>query len=231
MAGKNTAVFGIFQTRAHAERAVDQLNRVGFSTQNISVLMSDKDSSHEFATEKNTKAPEAAATGAGVGGGVGGAVGLLAGLGALAIPGVGPLIAAGPIMGALAGLGVGGALGGLVGGLVGMGIPEYEAKRYEGRVKDGGVLLSVHCDSSEQVSTAKDVLKAAGAEDISSAGEKAVSTHGVATDSRGDDYTGRSVNTNDVETAQWKKDELGKDVNRDVVPDVAIPTNKYKQSA
>ena len=104
MAGKNTAVFGIFQTRANAESAVDQLNRAGFSTQDISVLMSDKNSSHEFATEKNTKAPEAAATGAGVGGGVGGAVGLLAGLGALAIPGVGPLIAAGPIMAALAGL-------------------------------------------------------------------------------------------------------------------------------
>ncbi len=227
MAGKNTAVFGIFQTRANAESAVDQLNRAGFSTQDISVLMADKSSSHEFATEKNTKAPEAAATGAGVGGGVGGAVGLLAGLGALAIPGVGPLIAAGPIMGALAGLGVGGALGGLVGGLVGMGIPEYEAKRYEGRVKDGGVLLSVHCDSSDEVSAAKDVLKAAGADDISSAGEKSVSTHGVDTRGRNDDYSGRSINTNDVETTQWKADQFEKDVNRDVVPGVPHPTSKY----
>ena len=206
---------------------VDQLNRAGFSTQDISVLMSDKNTSHEFATEKNTKAPEAAATGAGVGGGVGGAVGLLAGLGALAIPGVGPLIAAGPIMGALAGLGVGGALGGLVGGLVGMGIPEYEAKRYEGRVKDGGILLSVHCDSSDEVSTAKDVLKAAGADDISSAGEKAVSTHGVDRNGGKDDYSGRSINTNDVETTRWKTDEFDKDVNRDVVPDLPRPTSKY----
>lgn len=182
MAGKNTAAFGIFMSRASAEAAVDQLKAAGFSTQDVSVLLSDKDGSHEFATEKNTKAPEGAATGVGVGGTVGGALGLLAGIGALAIPGVGPLIAAGPIMGALAGLGVGGAVGGLVGALVGMGIPEYEAKRYEGRVKDGGILLSVHCDSSEEVSRAKDVLKAAGAEDISSAGEKSVSTHGVDTD-------------------------------------------------
>jgi len=182
MAGKNTAVFGIFSNRVSAETAVDRLTAAGFSAKDISVLMSDKDVSHEFAAEKNTKAPEGATTGAGVGGTVGGALGLLAGLGALAIPGVGPLIAAGPIMAALAGVGVGGAVGGLVGALVGMGIPEYEAKRYEGRVKDGGILLSVHCDSSEEVSKAKDLLKAAGAEDIASAGEKSVSTHGVDTD-------------------------------------------------
>jgi hypothetical protein len=112
---------------------------------------------------------------------VGGTVGLLAGLGALAIPGVGPLIAAGPIMGALAGLGAGGAVGGLVGALVGLGIPEYEAKRYEGRVKDGGILVSVHCDSSDEVSRAKDILKQAGGEDVASAGEKSVSSH-TATD-------------------------------------------------
>jgi len=106
-------------------------------------------------------------------------LGLLAGIGALAIPGLGPFIAAGPIMGALAGLGAGAATGGFIGALVGMGMPEYEAKRYEGRVKDGGILVSVHCDNSEWVSRAKDVLKGSGAEDISSAGEKAVSTHGV----------------------------------------------------
>jgi Heat induced stress protein YflT len=182
MAGRNTAAFGIFANRASAEVAVDQLKAAGFSTQDISVLLSDKDGSHEFATEKNTKAPEGTATGVGVGGTVGGTLGLLAGIGALAIPGVGPLIAAGPIMAALAGLGVGGAVGGMVGALVGMGIPEYEAKRYEGRVKDGGILLSVHCDSSEEVSRAKEVLEVAGAEDISSAGEKSVSTHGVDTD-------------------------------------------------
>ena len=113
---------------------------------------------------------------------MGGTLGLLAGIGALAIPGLGPFIAAGPIMAALAGLGVGGAVGGLIGALVGMGIPEYEAKRYEGRVKDGGVLLSVHCDTSDEISRAKDLLKQTGAEDISSAGEKAVSLHGVHTE-------------------------------------------------
>jgi hypothetical protein len=182
MAGKNTAAFGIYKNNAAAEAAVDQLVAAGFSNQDVSVLMADRRSSKDFATEKNTKVPEGATTGAGVGGAVGGTLGLLAGIGALAIPGVGPLIAAGPIMGALAGLGAGGAVGGVVGALVGLGIPEYEAKRYEGRVKDGGVLLSVHCDSSNEISRAKDVLKATGAEDISSSGEKSVSTHGVDTD-------------------------------------------------
>lgn len=182
MAGKNTAAFGIFANTARAEAAVDRLTAAGFSNQDVSVLMSDKGGSKEFATEKNTKAPEGATTGVGIGGVVGGTLGLLAGVGALAIPGVGPLIAAGPIMAALAGLGVGGAVGGLTGALVGMGIPEYEAKRYEGRVKDGGVLLSVHCDTSEEVSKAKDVLKSAGAEDIASSGEKSISSHGVEKD-------------------------------------------------
>jgi hypothetical protein len=177
MAGKNTAAFAIFPSSSAAESAVDRLVAAGFSNQDVSVLMSDKDNSREFATEKNTKAPEGTTTGVGVGGVVGGTLGLLAGLGALAIPGVGPLIAAGPIMGALAGLGVGGAVGGLVGALVGMGIPEYEAKRYEGRVKDGGILVSVHCDTSEEISRAKDVLKQAGGDDIASSGEKSVSSH------------------------------------------------------
>jgi hypothetical protein len=179
MAGKNTAAFGIYPSRATAEIAVDQLVAAGFSQADVSALMADNHGSREFAAEKNTKAPEGAATGVGVGGTVGGTLGLLAGIGALAIPGVGPLIAAGPIMGALAGLGVGGAVGGLIGALVGMGIPEYEAKRYEGRVKDGGILLSVHCDTSEEISRAKEILKATGADDIASSGEKAVSTHGV----------------------------------------------------
>lgn len=182
MAGKNTAAFAIFPTRAGAESAVDQLIAAGFSRQDVSVLMSDQSGSKDFATEKNTKAPEGTTTGVGVGGAIGGTLGLLAGLGALAIPGVGPLIAAGPIMGALAGLGVGGAVGGLVGALVGMGIPEYEAKRYEGLVKDGGILVSIHCDSSQEVSRAKDVLKAAGGRDIASSGEKGVSSHTVTTD-------------------------------------------------
>jgi hypothetical protein len=173
MAGKNKAVFGIYQTRAQAERGVDELISAGFSSSDISVLMADADSTREFAHEKSTKAPEGAAAGAATGGAIGGTLGLLAGIGSLAIPGVGPFIAAGPIMGALAGLGVGGAVGGLVGALVGMGIPEYEAKRYEGRVKEGGILVSVHCDTSEEVSRAKDVLERTGAQDVSSAGEKA----------------------------------------------------------
>jgi hypothetical protein len=183
MAGKNTAAFAIFPNRTAAETAVDKLTAAGFSNQDVSVLMSDQTGSKDFATEKNTKAPEGTATGVGVGGAIGGTLGLLAGIGALAIPGVGPLIAAGPIMGALAGLGVGGAVGGVVGALVGMGIPEYEAKRYEGRVKDGGILVSVHCDSSEEVSRAKDILKAAGGEDVASSGEKSVSSHTISSNS------------------------------------------------
>ena len=177
MAGKNTAAFGIFPSRTAAEAAVSGLKSAGFSSDDVSVLMADKNSSKEFASEKNTKAPEGTTAGVLGGGTLGGTLGLLAGLGALAIPGVGPLIAAGPIMGALAGLGIGSAVGGLVGALIGLGIPEYEAKRYEGRVNDGGILVSVHCESSEEISRAKDVLKAAGGEDISSSGEKAVSTH------------------------------------------------------
>jgi len=184
MAGKNTAAFAIFPNRSAAESAVDRLIAAGFSNQDVSVLMSDNDSAREFATEKNTKAPEGTTTGVGVGGVIGGTLGLLAGIGALAIPGVGTLIAAGPIMGALSGLGVGGVVGGLVGALIGLGIPEYEAKRYEGRVKDGGILVSVHCDTSEEISRAKDVLKQAGGEDIASSGEKSVSTHTANTDKR-----------------------------------------------
>jgi hypothetical protein len=181
MAGKNTAVFGIYKSSVLAEHAVDRILAAGFSNNDISVLLPDAQSSKEFAHEKNTKAPEGTTTGVATGGVIGGTLGLLAGIGALAIPGVGPFIAAGPIMGALAGIGAGGAVGGLIGALVGMGIPEYEAKRYEGRVKAGGVLLSVHCNSSDEVSRAKDLLKATGAEDIASAGEKSASTHGVET--------------------------------------------------
>ena len=185
MAGKNTAVFGIYKTSAQAERAVDRIVAAGYSQNDISVLLPDVQSSKEFAHEKNTKAPEGTTAGVTTGGIVGGTLGLLAGIGTLAIPGLGPFIAAGPIMASLAGLGVGGAVGGLIGALVGMGMPEYEAKRYEGRIKDGGVLLSVHCDTSEEISRAKDLLKETGAEDISSAGEKAVSSHGVNTEAVG----------------------------------------------
>jgi hypothetical protein len=179
MAGKNTAVYGIYPNIESAEKAVDVLVAQGFSEQDVSVLMADSESNKAFAHQKHTKAPEGTAAGVGTGGVIGGAVGLLAGLGALAIPGVGPLIAAGPIMGALAGVGVGGAVGGLVGALIGAGIPEYEAKRYEGRVKDGGVLLSVHCRTSEEVNSAKNLLKGSGADDIASAGEAAGAKHDV----------------------------------------------------
>jgi hypothetical protein len=173
MSSKNTAVFGIYKTGEHAEQAVDTLIAAGFLSSSISVLLPDTGSTREFAHEKDTKAPEGTTAGVTTGGVIGGTLGVLAGIGALAIPGVGPLIAAGPIMAGLAGLGVGGAVGGLVGALVGMGIPEYEAKRYEGHVKNGGTLLSVHCDTSEQISRAKDLLKATGATDIASTGEAA----------------------------------------------------------
>jgi hypothetical protein len=143
------------------------------------VLLPDSKSTKEFAHEKNTKAPEGTATGVTAGGVVGGTLGLLAGIGALAIPGLGPFIAAGPIMAALAGLGVGGAVGGLIGALVGMGISEYEAKRYEGRLKKGGVLLSVHCDTSGEISRARELLRGTGAEDIASTGETSVGSHGA----------------------------------------------------
>src|ERR1700737_2395460 len=171
MAGKNTAAFGIYRDRVAVETAVDMLRQQGFRNTDISVLFPHNEGTKDFATEKNTKAPEGTAAGVGTGAVVGGTLGWLAGIGALAIPGLGPFIAAGPIMAALAGAGVGGAVGGLTGALVGMGIPEYEAKRYEGRVKDGGILLSVHSDDSEWTKRAKDILEQTGAEDISSSGE------------------------------------------------------------
>jgi len=171
MENKQTAVFGLYKTRVQAEVAVERLLGSGFSNDDVSVLMQDSESTKEFAHQKNTKAPEGTTTGAVSGGAVGGTLGLLAGIGALAIPGAGPFIAAGPITATLAGVGVGGAVGGLIGALVGMGIPEYEAKRYEGIIKEGGVLLSVHCNTSNQITAAKDLLKQTGAQDISSSGE------------------------------------------------------------
>lgn len=171
MAGKNTAVFGIYSTRAEVESAVDALRLAGYRNTDISVLFPENVGTKDFATEKHTKAPEGATAGAGTGAVLGGALGWLTGIGALAIPGLGPFIAAGPIMAALAGAGLGGAVGGIVGALVGMGIPEYEAKRYEGRIKAGSMLLSVHCDSSEWTKKAKEILESTGAQDVSSAGE------------------------------------------------------------
>jgi hypothetical protein len=171
MAGKNTAAFGIYRNRVDVDNAVNALRDAGYRSTDISVLFPENEGTKDFAHEKHTKAPEGTATGATSGAVIGGGLGWLVGIGALAIPGIGPFIAAGPIVAALAGAGAGGVLGGITGALVGMGIPEYEAKRYEGRVKEGGILLSVHSDSSDWTNKAKDVLKTTGAEDVSSAGE------------------------------------------------------------
>ena len=171
MAGKNTAVFGIYRDRTGVENAVDVLRQENFRNTDISVLFPENQGTKDFAHEKNTKAPEGAATGASSGAVIGGTLGWLTGIGALAIPGLGPFIAAGPIVAALAGVGVGGAIGGITGALIGMGIPEYEAKRYEGRVKEGGILLSVHCDDSDWTKRAKEILERTGAQDVSSTGE------------------------------------------------------------
>lgn len=168
---KNISVYGIYTSRTQAENAVDALRVDGFRSEDISALLPDNISNKEFAAEKNTKAPEGTAAGAASGAVVGGVLGWLAGVGLLAIPGVGPLIAAGPIVGMLAGAGAVGVAGGIVGALVGMGIPEYEAKRYEGRVKNGGILLSVHCDSGDWSDRAKEILKRTGAEDVASTSE------------------------------------------------------------
>lgn len=165
------AVFCIAKTEGQAQRIVVDLKGASFSNNDISVLFPDKSGTRDFAHEHHTKAPEGTATGAGVGGVLGGTLGWLAGIGSLAIPGVGPFIAAGPIMAALGGAAVGATVGGLTGALVGMGIPEYEAKRYEGRIKDGNYLISVHTEDSAQRARAKDIFERAGADDISSAGE------------------------------------------------------------
>jgi len=171
MAGKNTAVFGIYPHYANVENGVDALKSAGFRSTDISVLFPENVGTKDFAHEKGTKAPEGATAGAGTGAIIGGGLGWLAGIGALAIPGLGPFIAAGPIVAALAGVGVGGAVGGITGALIGLGIPEYEAKRYEGLVKNGGILLSVHSDNSDWTKRAKEILEITGAKDISSTSE------------------------------------------------------------
>lgn len=168
------AVYGILNSFSQAESVVNKLKAANFSNNDISVLMPDKDGTKDFAHEKHTKAPEGAATGAGAGGILGGALGWLIGIGSLAIPGIGPFIAAGPIMAALSGAAVGAAVGGLTGTLIGLGIPEYEAKRYEGKVQKGGILISIHTEDSEERKKAKEILESSGAEDISSTGEASV---------------------------------------------------------
>ncbi len=165
------SVFCITTSRDQADRIVDQLKTANFSNNDISVLFPDKGTTRDFAHEKNTKAPEGAVAGASTGGVVGGALGWIVGIGALAIPGVGPFIAAGPIMAALSGAAIGAAAGGIAGGLIGLGIPEIEAKRYEGKVKEGNILLSVHTENSEEISRAKEIFTQAGAEDVCTTGE------------------------------------------------------------
>ena len=164
---------------AQTETMMRQLKNSGFSGNDISVLMADKSGTRDFAHEHNTKAPEGTATGVGTGVVLGGALGWLAGIGALAIPGLGPFIAAGPIMAALSGAAVVGTLGGVTGALIGMGIPEFEAKRFEGRVKSGSSLISIHCDDSDEVRRAKEICESAGAEDITVGGEVAVHDSGT----------------------------------------------------
>jgi hypothetical protein len=173
------SVLGIYSTRPSVETAILGFKDAGFSNSDISVLLPENLGTREIATDKSTKAPEGAATGATSGAVIGGALGWLVGIGALAIPGIGPFLAAGPIVAALAGVGVGGTLGGFTGALVGMGIPEYEAKRYEGRIQKGGILVSVHCETSDEIKTAKNIMENTGAEDVSATSE---STADVKTD-------------------------------------------------
>jgi hypothetical protein len=171
MSGKNIGVFGIYPTHQSADAAVATLRSRGFRSTDISVLFPQNVGSKEFGHEKGTKSAEGAVAGGGTGAAIGGALGWLAGIGMLAIPGVGPFIAAGPIVAALAGMGAGGAIGGMTGALVGLGIPEYQAKRYEGRMRKGGILLSVHADDREWAGKGEQILEQTGAEDISSTGE------------------------------------------------------------
>jgi hypothetical protein len=169
----NNAVFGIYRDSVALGSGLEALRAAGFRSTDVSVLMPENLGTKDFGHEKGTKAPEGGVAGASTGVVLGGVLGWLVGVGALAIPGLGPFIAAGPIMGMLAGAGAAGVVGGVAGSLIGMGIPEYEAKRYEGRVKSGGILLSVHCDSGEWEKSAKNIMERSGADDISSTGEAA----------------------------------------------------------
>jgi hypothetical protein len=187
MRNKKAALFAIYPSVAHAERAVNSLIGERFSDTDVSVLLPDNQGARDFAYGKHTKAPEGTTTGAAAGGAIGRTFGLLAGIGALAIPGLGHFVAAGPIRAVLASPGVRGTGGGLVGALVGMGIREYDAKRYECRVKNGGILLSAHCDTSEEITRGKETLTRTGAEDIASTGEKSVGEYATSVhDSRRD---------------------------------------------
>ncbi len=174
---KDIAAFGLYATRHQLEAGVDALRAAGFRATDVSVVMSDAEATKQLAHEINSKAPEGATAGGGTGAIVGGVLGWLVGIGALTIPGLGPLIAAGPIVAALAGVGAGTATGGLIGALIGSGIPEIEAKRYEGRLRRGGILCSVHCDDSEWADRAREILKATGATEISATSEATADYH------------------------------------------------------
>jgi len=171
MAAKNKAVFGIYISQLDAENAVHGLKLAGFRSTDISILVPENPGTKDLAMEKSTKAPEGTAAGAGGGAVVGGILGWLAGIGLLTIPGLGMFVAAGPIMAVLSGIGVGGVIGGIGGALAGLGTPEYEAKRYEGRIRKGGILLSVHCDDREWVKSAREILVQTGAEEVSATSE------------------------------------------------------------
>jgi hypothetical protein len=168
------SIFCIVHNRPQAENIVDHLKAAGFSNNDISVLFPDKTGTRDFAHEQNTKAPEGAVAGTATGALVGGVLGWLAGIGTLAIPGLGPFIAAGPIMAALSGAAIGGAVGGLAGALIGMGLPEFEAKRYESKVAGGNILVSVHSENSDETERAKEIFEQCGAEDIATASEAGV---------------------------------------------------------
>jgi hypothetical protein len=168
------AVLGLVANHTEAEAVVDDLRIAGFDTNDISALFPDRSGTRDFAHEQHTKAPEGAMVGVGAGGALGGTLGLLAGIGALAIPGLGPFIAAGPILAALSGAAAGAALGGVAGALIGMGIPEVEAKQYEGKIKDGNILISVHCEDADERFRARKTLERHHAVDVVTAGEKSV---------------------------------------------------------
>ncbi len=177
MAGKNTAAFGIYPDQNSVGETIDSLKRAGFRNTDISILFPENAGNKDLGLAKHTKAPEAAVAGASTGALIGGALGWLAGIGLLAIPGIGPFVAAGPIVAALSGMGAGGAFGGMAGALIGIGIPEYEAKRYEGRIRSGGILLSVHCDNSDWTKRAREILDHSEATDISTTTEAKADFH------------------------------------------------------
>jgi len=177
MADRDIAAFGLFPDRASLERALTLLRSAGFRNSDVSMLTQETPGTKDLAHEAHTKAPEGATAGAAAGAVVGGVLGWLIGIGVLAIPGIGPFIAAGPIVAALAGVGAAGTAGGLIGALVGVGIPEYEAKRYEGRLRKGHLLLSVHCDDAKWARQATDLMKQAGGEDVASTAEAHADYH------------------------------------------------------